>query len=104
MEYKKIHACPNDCILYQNEFMDASKCPVCETSRWKKNSKGEDKTEIPTKVLWYIPPISRFKYLFRNEQHSKSLIWHDDERIKDGKLRIRLIPWLRNELTKYGLK
>ena len=55
MEYEKIHACPNDCIFYQKEFMDASKWPMCETSRWKKNSKGEDKIGIPAKVLWYIP-------------------------------------------------
>ena len=43
MKYEKIHACPNDCILYRKEFIDASIYPVCETSRWKKNSKGEDK-------------------------------------------------------------
>ena len=49
-------------------------------------SKSEDKTGIPTKVLWYIPSILRFKCLFRNEQHAKSFIWHDEERIKDGKL------------------
>ena len=28
MEYKKIHACPNDCILYRNELNDASSCPT----------------------------------------------------------------------------
>ncbi|KAH7848000.1 hypothetical protein Vadar_032610 [Vaccinium darrowii] len=40
MEYEKIHACPNDCILYQKEFNDATSCPTCNTSRWKlkKNS------------------------------------------------------------------
>ena len=86
MEYAKIRTCPNDCILYQKEFMDASKCPVCETSRWKKNLKGEDKKGIPKKVLQHIPPILRFKHLFQNEQHVKSLLWHDEERIKDGKL------------------
>ncbi|KAL6320534.1 hypothetical protein AAG906_007613 [Vitis piasezkii] len=35
MEYKKIHACPNDCILYRNELNDASSCPTCGMSRWK---------------------------------------------------------------------
>ena len=86
MEYEKIHACPNDCILYQKEFMDASKCPMCETSRWKKKSKGEDKKGISGKLLWYILSILRFKHLFQNEQRAKSLIWHDEEIIKDGKL------------------
>ena len=32
MEYKKIHACPNDCILYRHEFNEMSKCPRCGAS------------------------------------------------------------------------
>ena len=56
MEYKKIHACLNDCILYRNEFEEKQKCPVCETPRYKSN-KG------PAKVLWYLPIIPRFRYL-----------------------------------------
>ena len=38
-------------------------------------------------MLWYIPLIPRFRRLFQNEEHAKSLIWHNEERIKDGKLR-----------------
>ena len=30
MEYKRIHACSNDCILYRKEFEDLKKCPKCE--------------------------------------------------------------------------
>ncbi|XP_060963220.1 uncharacterized protein LOC133032787 [Cannabis sativa] len=88
MEYEKIHACPNDCILFRNEFADASNCPVCKYSRWKLNDNGKElKIGTPAKLLWYIPPIPRFKRLFCNPEHSKSLVWHDEERIKDGKLR-----------------
>ncbi|RZB80979.1 hypothetical protein D0Y65_030640 [Glycine soja] len=35
MEYQKIHACPNDFILYRHEFEEMSKCPRCEASRYK---------------------------------------------------------------------
>ena len=35
MEYQKIHACPNDCILYRHEFQEMSKCPICGTLRYK---------------------------------------------------------------------
>ena len=35
MEYEKIHACPNDCVLYRKELKDATSCLTCETSRWK---------------------------------------------------------------------
>ena len=35
MQYEKIHACPNDCILYRNSFADAKSCLTCGESRWK---------------------------------------------------------------------
>ena len=28
MEYQKIHACSNDCILYRNQYKDAIACPL----------------------------------------------------------------------------
>ena len=43
MEYEKIHAYPNDCILYRNEFKDASSCLTCGTSRWKVDKTGSKK-------------------------------------------------------------
>ncbi|XP_062102882.1 uncharacterized protein LOC133813862 [Humulus lupulus] len=85
MEYEKIHACPNDFILYRNRFSDAESCPTCGESRWKKKRNGEDVKEgIPAKVLWYLPPIPRFIQLFRNAELAKSLSWHANERVKDG--------------------
>ena len=36
LEYEKIHACPNDCILYRNEFADLAECSNCGASRYKK--------------------------------------------------------------------
>ena len=35
MEYQKIHACPNDCILYIHEFQEMPKFPRCRVSRYK---------------------------------------------------------------------
>ncbi|KAH9743195.1 hypothetical protein KPL70_003219 [Citrus sinensis] len=32
LEYEKIHAYPNDCILYKNEFVDLAECPNCGAS------------------------------------------------------------------------
>jgi hypothetical protein len=40
MDYTKIHACPNDCILYRKEFADETKCPRCGLSRWKVGKKS----------------------------------------------------------------
>ena len=66
MEYKKIHACPNDCILYRKEFEEKQNCPICKTLSYKSN-KG------PAKVLWYLPIIPRFKRFFANENYAKNL-------------------------------
>ena len=52
MEYEKIHACLNDCILYRKEYKDVIICPNCGVARWKlKNNSTEMKMGIPTKVL-----------------------------------------------------
>ena len=77
MEYEKIHACPNDCILYRNELKDATSCPTCGTSRWKLDGTGTKKRKgVPAKVMWYFPPIPRFRRLFQSPKIAKYLIWH----------------------------
>ena len=35
LEVQKIHACPNDCILYLGEYEDLNTCPVCGALRYK---------------------------------------------------------------------
>ena len=75
MEYEKIHACPNDCILYRNDLKDASSCPTCGTSRWKLDrTKTKKRKGVPAKVMWYFPPIPRFRRLFRSPTVAKDLI------------------------------
>ena len=59
LEVQKIHACPNDCILYRGEEyekMDA--CPVCDAKWYKirQNDLGEVdgepvKKKVPAKVM-----------------------------------------------------
>ena len=49
---ERIHACPNNCILYRGDaFKDLKKCPVCSASRYKNNAGyfGDD-NEDPTNV------------------------------------------------------
>ena len=77
MEYEKIHACLNDCMLYRNELRDASSCPTCGMSRWKVNKEGMRNTKgVPAKVLWYFPPIPRFKRMFQSPKTTNDLKWH----------------------------
>ena len=46
MEYKRIDACPNDCILYRKEFEGLKKCPKCGLSRYKEKINNEGKGEL----------------------------------------------------------
>lgn len=87
MDYKKIHACPNDCILYREKHADATCCPECGVSRWKLGKDKIEKQGVPGKVLWYFPPIPRFKRIFQSTKTAQSLTWHADERQKDGFMR-----------------
>lgn len=42
LEVRRIHACPNDCILYYKEYADLDVCPICGASRYKRaKSEGE---------------------------------------------------------------
>ncbi|XP_063939737.1 uncharacterized protein LOC135148446 [Daucus carota subsp. sativus] len=44
LDYEKIHACPNDCMLYWAKNKDENICKVCGVSRWK--AVDNDKTDI----------------------------------------------------------
>ncbi|WVZ00540.1 hypothetical protein V8G54_026609 [Vigna mungo] len=66
MEYKRIHVCPNDCILYRKEFEFLTKCPKCGLSRYKSKNNSEDNGQIEKngsawKVVWYLPIVPRLK-------------------------------------------
>jgi hypothetical protein len=61
LQIGKIHACPNDCILYRGVHDNLDECPIYHASRYKilrdDPSDVEDeerpKKRIPTKVMWY---------------------------------------------------
>jgi hypothetical protein len=92
---QKIHACPNDCILYHGEkYENENKCPICGALRYKirRDDPGDIEGEpprkrIPAKVMWYAFIVPRLKCLFRNKEHAKLLRWHVEERKKDAMLR-----------------
>ena len=95
LEIEKIHACPNDCILYRGEeYKKLDACPVCHASRYKirrddpGDVEGERPTKkIPSKIMWYAPIIPHLKRLFRNKDHAKLLRWHKEDRKVDNMLR-----------------
>nr|CAE01994.2 OSJNBb0033G08.10 [Oryza sativa Japonica Group] len=95
LEVQKIHACPNDCILYRGEeYENLEACPVCKALRYKirRDDPGEvdgqlTKKRIPAKVMWYFPIIPWLRRLFRNKGNARMMRWHAKERQQDGMLR-----------------
>jgi len=48
MEYEKIHAYPNDCILYRKEFAELRSCPKCGLSHNKVKDGDKENTDEVT--------------------------------------------------------
>ncbi|KAI5316717.1 hypothetical protein L3X38_036424 [Prunus dulcis] len=86
LSYEKMHACPNDCILYWEEYEDSTNCPTCGISRWKEGKDSILKEGVPAKVVWYFPPIPRFKRMFQSHETTKSLTWHAARKSIDGQM------------------
>jgi hypothetical protein len=95
LQIEKIHACPNDCILYRDEYENLDECPIYHASRYKilRDDPGDVEEEeclkkrITAKVIWYAPIIPRLKRLFRNKDHTKLLRWHTEDRKMNNMLR-----------------
>ena len=53
LEVQKIHACPNDCILYRGAYKDLNACPVCSALRYKtrRDDPGDVEGERPRKKI-----------------------------------------------------
>nr|KYP54599.1 hypothetical protein KK1_000791 [Cajanus cajan] len=106
LQYKKIHVCPNDCILYRKEFESLHKCPRCGLSRYKVKDDGRSSDEDvvdkgpPAKVLWYLPIIPRFKRLFANATDAMNLTWHVDNRKCDQRWQQYPTPTARDRPTR----
>ena len=65
LDYKKIHACPNDCMLFWKDHKNDDFCNICKASRWKlfPQVEGESPEQVkydynvPAKVLRHFPLI-----------------------------------------------
>ncbi|XP_050365449.1 uncharacterized protein LOC126783970 [Argentina anserina] len=101
MEYPKIHACPNDCILYRNDYADAKKCDKCGMSRWKLREDNTKRGGIPAKLgndidVYLQPLVDDLKKL-----------WDEVDGVFDAhrgeyfNMRAMLL-WTINDLPAYG--
>ncbi|XP_042972709.1 uncharacterized protein LOC122304500 [Carya illinoinensis] len=84
--YHKIHACPNDCILFWKEYATLNECHVCKASRWMPNTHGS--RVIPQKVLDHFPLKPRLQRLFMSVKIAGDIRWLKEHRaIEDSSMR-----------------
>ncbi|XP_074356308.1 uncharacterized protein LOC141696010 [Apium graveolens] len=98
LDYQKIHACPNDCMLFWAENERLENCAKCGTSRWRvveKKAKARSDAnielasnpKISAKVIRYFPLKPRLQRMFLSSDFSSSMTWHALSRKKDGRFR-----------------
>ncbi|XP_061347422.1 uncharacterized protein LOC133292947 [Gastrolobium bilobum] len=94
LDYQKIHACRNNCMLYWGvEDENKQICKVCYTSRWKPRTKGGEvsdgnsKRNVPAKVVHYFPLKPRLQRLFLSSKTAEDMKWHAMDGDHDGKMR-----------------
>lgn len=85
MDYDRIDACINDCVLYRKELVDAIECPKCKEPRFKQDSMTG---RVPRKVLRHFPLAPRLGMLFGCPDLAKLQTWHAQNRSHEGKLRV----------------
>ncbi|XP_049397375.1 uncharacterized protein LOC125861553 [Solanum stenotomum] len=89
LDYEKIHACPNDCMLFWKENEKENNCYVCGSSRWKtvNDPLTNESSKIPAKVLRYLPLKPRLQRIFMCPKIAANMKWHDTEQPKHGNIR-----------------
>ncbi|XP_039129148.1 uncharacterized protein LOC120265343 [Dioscorea cayenensis subsp. rotundata] len=97
LNYDKIHACPNNCMLYWGNTEDEGRqnCKICNTFRWKERKGGSDvlskgnrdRRKIPAKVVRYFPLRPCLQRLFLSSKPAKDMRWHSLDGNNDGLLR-----------------
>ena len=74
LNYRKINACQNNCILYWREHEAKINCPTCGASRYKvEKNPNKERRKVPNKVwirifhmLSHSTNKTRFLYLRKN--------------------------------------
>src|SRR3954467_12050955 len=90
VDYKKIDACENDCMLFWKQEKNLDFCKICNVSRWKTNAHSptdNQRKKVPRKVLRHFPLIPRLQKLYAVKLTAKDMRWHAEERHDDGILR-----------------
>jgi hypothetical protein len=96
LDYIKIDACENHCVLFWEEYEKLDICPKCKALRWKADDRGasnindgqdKNRCRVAVKIFRYFPLTPRLRRLYMSESTSSEMRWHEKGRVDDGKLR-----------------
>jgi hypothetical protein len=79
MEYEKIDACKDNCMLFYKDHKNETKCFKCGKSRFVEvvNKDGEKvTTKVAHKQLRYMPLMPQMKWLFLSNKTARHMRWH----------------------------
>ncbi|CAN0880472.1 hypothetical protein LINGRAHAP2_LOCUS13670 [Linum grandiflorum] len=92
LNYEKIDACNNDCMLYTGANSDKTECIVCKRPRYLEAS-GVSETgkkahkPRPEKVFRYFPLIPRLQRLYASTSSARNMVWHATPQTGDELIR-----------------
>jgi hypothetical protein len=78
MNYQKIDACEDNCMLFCKEHEKTTHCIHCGKSRYAMvldEDGNEVTTNVPIKQLQYMPITPQLKRLFLNQETTKQMRW-----------------------------
>jgi hypothetical protein len=81
MNYQKIDAYKDNCMLFWKENEKTTHCIHCGKSRYVVVLDEDGNvvtTNVSIKQLWYIPITPRLKRLFLNQETAKQMRWHKE--------------------------
>jgi len=79
LNYNNVHACPNNCVLYEDEYEALESCLKCNSVQWMDGTNS-----IPSKVIRNLPLIPLLKWMWRSSEIVCMLTGHTKHISNDG--------------------
>uniref|UniRef100_A0A803N176 Transposase-associated domain-containing protein n=1 Tax=Chenopodium quinoa TaxID=63459 RepID=A0A803N176_CHEQI len=94
LDYARIDAYVNHCVLFRKEYTNEVKCPKCLAPTWKQDVSQDDessyedegakrKIRVPQLVLRHFPLIPRLQRMFMCSKLAMHMRWHKKKHFGD---------------------
>ncbi|KAL6124128.1 hypothetical protein ACLB2K_076643 [Fragaria x ananassa] len=76
LDYVKIHACKNNCLLFYGDYKHVVYCPICNGPRYDDEASSDKRKLVPMKVPRYFPLTPRLQRLYMSSETAEEMRWH----------------------------